>query len=485
MKHAEGPTLCARMDARYLMMIDRIIENGRSYQTETGGRVFMKRFAISIIAWVLSFSTALCSSSVAFAEEAKRVDFAEMHEMLSSAFEDFNEYSEDMLEELQPTISVVCADIFFALYAVEGDTINFDGYVHSAQDGLVICPGNYEEKSTSSWGFIVDDATSYQELNLADGDNVVITADVVGRNDDHMVVLKNVYIERRATATGLNPGVEESLILPETKAEASFEEAFAEMLERESSFDEHIEQFATDYKGHTIEFDGFIYECDENWPNRENYDLIVCNGDFENRPEHFKYFMFENVSVNDFGFEGTEFPSFVEYSSNVHVVGQIMGYKDDLHGYILLSPVSIEHRNPFTDWITDTTMYAELAKGNKGEAVRALQQRLVDLKYLTGKVDGQYGNQTKAAIEKFQKACGIEATGIADPITQAVLFSDKAPEAKLSVSCSSVVVGSSAKTVWYVDGQEFTLTGNKTKTIKTAWGTYKFDAYGEYEKVEE
>lgn len=133
----------------------------------------------------------------------------------------------------------------------------------------------------------------------------------------------------------------------------------------------------------------------------------------------------------------------------------------------------------------DTSAYVLLEKGDKGDDVKALQQRLIDLYYLDGKADGSYGNNTKAAVEKFQQAIKVEVTGIADPTTQAVLFSDNAPEATLSISSSSMVIGSNATTSWYVDGQEFTLKNSQTKTIKTVWGTYKFDAYGEYEKIEE
>ena len=90
---------------------------------------------------------------------------------------------------------------------------------------------------------------------------------------------------------------------------------------------------------------------------------------------------------------------------------------------------------------------------------------------------------TETAVKKFQKAAELDATGIADPETQALLFSEDAPEAKLSISCSSIVIGSSATTSWYVDGNEFTLRNSETRTLYTAWGTYKFDAFGNYEKI--
>ena len=69
-----------------------------------------------------------------------------------------------------------------------------------------------------------------------------------------------------------------------------------------------------------------------------------------------------------------------------------------------------------------------LTKGDKGENVKALQQRLIDLFYLTGEADGSYGNKTAKAVADFQRITNIEANGEADPATQTALFDVKAPE---------------------------------------------------------
>ncbi|MBR7040956.1 MAG: peptidoglycan-binding protein [Clostridia bacterium] len=74
--------------------------------------------------------------------------------------------------------------------------------------------------------------------------------------------------------------------------------------------------------------------------------------------------------------------------------------------------------------------YVSLQKGSKGEDVTKLQTRLSDLGYLSGKIDGEYGNQTKTAVQKFQERAGLKADGIAGLETQTLLFSDEAPYAK-------------------------------------------------------
>ena len=67
-------------------------------------------------------------------------------------------------------------------------------------------------------------------------------------------------------------------------------------------------------------------------------------------------------------------------------------------------------------------------KGSKGDGVKAVQLRLIELKFLIGTADGAYGDKSVAAITDFQKASGIIPTGIADSDTQEVLFSDDAIE---------------------------------------------------------
>lgn len=72
---------------------------------------------------------------------------------------------------------------------------------------------------------------------------------------------------------------------------------------------------------------------------------------------------------------------------------------------------------------TEESEYKELKKGSKGEDVRALQERLIELGYLNDKADGSYGNKTKEAVELFQFACDYRViTGIADSITQEEIF---------------------------------------------------------------
>lgn len=59
-------------------------------------------------------------------------------------------------------------------------------------------------------------------------------------------------------------------------------------------------------------------------------------------------------------------------------------------------------------------------EGDRGEAVRAVQQSLAELGYDVT-VDGTFGEQTAAAVAAFQTASGLESDGVVGPATYAAL----------------------------------------------------------------
>ncbi|MDO5377536.1 MAG: D-alanyl-D-alanine carboxypeptidase family protein [Clostridia bacterium] len=78
--------------------------------------------------------------------------------------------------------------------------------------------------------------------------------------------------------------------------------------------------------------------------------------------------------------------------------------------------------------------YTTLKKGSKGAQVTRLQQALIELGYLSGAADGDFGQNTQDAVVLFQAVNGLSADGIAGTQTQRTLFSgqalsaDEAPE---------------------------------------------------------
>ena len=91
--------------------------------------------------------------------------------------------------------------------------------------------------------------------------------------------------------------------------------------------------------------------------------------------------------------------------------------------------------------------YTRLESGAEGDEVLALQNRLIQLGYLTGTADGKYGTQTQNAIKLFQKALGISQTGIANVSLQEKLYASNAPAYSAStVATAAPNTGSNANT---------------------------------------
>ena len=70
-----------------------------------------------------------------------------------------------------------------------------------------------------------------------------------------------------------------------------------------------------------------------------------------------------------------------------------------------------------------------LEMGSTGSEVRRLQQKLKDLGYLSGSVDGSFGVATQAAVIAFQKNNNLTADGRAGTATQSKLYSGTAQKA--------------------------------------------------------
>ena len=88
----------------------------------------------------------------------------------------------------------------------------------------------------------------------------------------------------------------------------------------------------------------------------------------------------------------------------------------------------IQQATPEPEPTTTPAPYSTLSKGSKGATVIELQTRLTVLGFMDSEIDGDFGNKTKTAVQLFQKAVGMETTGIADVDTQLALFAEDAPK---------------------------------------------------------
>ncbi len=82
-----------------------------------------------------------------------------------------------------------------------------------------------------------------------------------------------------------------------------------------------------------------------------------------------------------------------------------------------------------------------LKKGDRGSAVRKLQQRLKELGYFDTNVTGTYGSITEEAIKAFQERNKLNVDGIAGKKTQEKLYSSSAKKANGSSASTGTTVG--------------------------------------------
>ena len=72
-----------------------------------------------------------------------------------------------------------------------------------------------------------------------------------------------------------------------------------------------------------------------------------------------------------------------------------------------------------------STGYVTLESGSTGEQVKTLQNRLKELGYYHGNVDGNFGEGTETAVMAFQQNNNLTVDGKAGPATQRVLYGSK------------------------------------------------------------
>lgn len=75
------------------------------------------------------------------------------------------------------------------------------------------------------------------------------------------------------------------------------------------------------------------------------------------------------------------------------------------------------------DGLADADDLETVRRGSDSADVKALQSALIDVGYLTGSADGQFGSKSAAAVSAFQAAMGLKQTGVADPLLQLLLDS--------------------------------------------------------------
>ena len=94
------------------------------------------------------------------------------------------------------------------------------------------------------------------------------------------------------------------------------------------------------------------------------------------------------------------------------------------------SAPAVESEDVSSADVSSEQEYTELRYGDNSDDVLKMQKRLCELGYIAEtSCTGFFGKYTRSKIKEFQKASGMEQTGIADSATLARLYSDNAPKA--------------------------------------------------------
>ncbi len=140
----------------------------------------------------------------------------------------------------------------------------------------------------------------------------------------------------------------------------------------------------------------------------------VADGDFENCIKAANMIVYENRAYSFLIVENSILLLVVDYNSDNNVD---------------LSELSdSNNKETGKDGSSGQSKNDSLSLGSKGDDVKKLQERLIELGYLKGTADGEFGQKTKAAVIKYQKENDLEETGIADANFLRSIYSPKLPK---------------------------------------------------------
>lgn len=105
---------------------------------------------------------------------------------------------------------------------------------------------------------------------------------------------------------------------------------------------------------------------------------------------------------------------------------------DGMAGEATLARVYMQSAQKFVPTPAPTATPALLKKGDDGGSVSQMQERLKQLGYYNGTVDGDFGGGTEEAVRLFQSQHGLDVDGVAAQMTFSVLYSDQAKQVTIT-----------------------------------------------------
>lgn len=124
--------------------------------------------------------------------------------------------------------------------------------------------------------------------------------------------------------------------------------------------------------------------------------------------------------------------------------------------------------------------FVVLRHGMRGTGVEQVQRTLHDLGYQVRAVDGVFDDETLHAVVAFQKANGLESTGVLDEVTHEVLARPASPRPRSATPGTHVEVDLARQLLYVVrDGVIDRIydasTGRDTPTTRTPLGEFRVE----------
>lgn len=94
--------------------------------------------------------------------------------------------------------------------------------------------------------------------------------------------------------------------------------------------------------------------------------------------------------------------------------------------------------------------FDSIQKGTNSDSVKEVQQILIDLGYLNGTADGDFGGMTEEAVMKYQSEKEIEATGVVDEATYNSLLESKS-EWAIANAPEGMIIGEEEFDAWKLE----------------------------------
>lgn len=117
----------------------------------------------------------------------------------------------------------------------------------------------------------------------------------------------------------------------------------AALLVLKDECDEKVSQFATEYEGRTIKFDGSVLDLANHDSYKTRYDILIGAGDYSTTTQIGPSFKYRDVNFPDLNFTGSERPDSVSTGDNLTFTAEVGEYLQETCLF-LLSPVSTSSR---------------------------------------------------------------------------------------------------------------------------------------------